>query len=213
MEWLLKQQLKKADYNVHHKTAFVIGNGISRREINLLDIKDKGITFGCNALYREFSPDYLIAVDVKMIVEINKSRYQHGNEVWTNPNRAYEKFTGFNYFSPAKGWSSGPTALFLACEQKKYNKIYILGFDYIGVNNTLVNNMYADTPNYKKSTDKATYYNNWLKQTVAVIDSNKDIEFIRVMDDEFSFVPKELTKLNNLKHISVEKFKEIYTLD
>jgi hypothetical protein len=73
--------------------------------------------------------------------------------------------------------------------------------------------MYADTPNYKKSTDKATYYNNWLKQTVAVIDSNKDIEFIRVIDDEFSFVPKELTKLNNLKHISVEKFKEIYTLD
>lgn len=194
------------------KTAFVIGNGTSRRSINLIDIKDQGTTYGCNALYREFSPDYLIAVDVKMIVEINKSRYQYDHEVWTNPNKAYEKFTGFNYFNPSKGWSSGPTALFHACEQKKYNKIYILGFDYIGIN-SLINNMYADTPNYKKSSDKATYHNNWLKQTCAVIDKNKDIEFIRVIDDELMFIPKELTKLNNLKHITIQKFKEIYNLD
>lgn len=195
-----------------HRNAFVIGNGISRRSINLIDIKNKGTTFGCNALYREFSPDFLVAVDVKMIVEINKSRYQHNNEVWTNPNKAYQKFTGFNYFNPSKGWSSGPTALFLACEQKKFKKIYILGFDYIGIN-SLINNMYADTPNYKKSTDKATYHNNWLKQTCAVIDRNKEIEFIRVVDDEVLFVPKEFSKLSNLKHISIDKFKKEFEIE
>jgi len=211
MELLLKQQQGKlADYNLKD-TAFVIGNGTSRSTIPLIDLIDKGTTYGCNALYREFSPDYLIAVDVKMIVEINKSRYQNNNSVWTNPNKAYSKFTGFNFFNPSKGWSSGPTALFLASEHS-YKNIYILGFDFVGINN-LVNNMYADTPNYKKSSDKATYYNNWLKQTYAVISKNPNTKYFRVVDEEIPFTPKELQKLGNLSHITVEKFKEIYNIE
>ena len=38
---------------------------------------------------------------------------------------------GFNFFQPSKGWSSGPTALWLASQQQ-YTTIYILGFDYQG---------------------------------------------------------------------------------
>lgn len=193
------------------KTAFVIGNGTSRRSISLLDLTDKGTTYGCNAIYREFSPDYLIAVDVKMVVEINKSRYQHGNQVWTNPNKAYKDFNGFNYFNPSKGWSSGPTALMLASDHG-YENIYILGFDYVGIDNK-INNMYADTPNYKKSTDKATYYNNWLKQTHAVISRNQQTKYIRVVDNELLFTPKEFTKLDNISQITVEKFKEIHNIE
>lgn len=193
------------------ETAFVIGNGTSRSAIPLIDLIGKGTTYGCNALYREFSPDYLIAVDVKMIVEINKSKYQNSNSVWTNPNKAYSKYTGFNYFNPSKGWSSGPTALWLASEHL-YKNIYILGFDFIGINN-LVNNMYADTPNYKKSSDKATYYNNWLKQTYAVISKNPKTKYFRVVDEDILFTPKELQKLDNLSNITVEKFKEIHEIE
>lgn len=207
MVLLHKQQEKLADFNLN-KIAFVIGNGNSRRTISFPDLSEKGSTYGCNAIYREFSPDYLIAVDVKMIVEINRSRYQHDNEVWTNPNKAYSKFNGFNFFNPSKGWSSGPTALLLASEHA-YEQIYILGFDFIGINDK-INNMYADTPNYKKSTDKSTYYNNWLKQTHAVISKNPNTKYVRVVDNELLFTPKELSKLDNLTHITVEKFKEIF---
>ena len=94
--------------------AFVIGNGTSRKPINLHKLKPFGEIYGCNALYREFDPDYLVAVDTKMINEINAVGWQLTHEVWTNPNRAYKDFNKFNYFEPSLGWSSGPTALHLA---------------------------------------------------------------------------------------------------
>ena len=62
--------------------------------------------YACNAIYRSFAPDYLIAVDVKMIIEIADSGYQKNNIVWTNPNRAYQGIPNLNFFNPNKGWSS-----------------------------------------------------------------------------------------------------------
>ena len=57
-------------------------------------------------MYREFQPDYLVAVDIKMVNEINMSRYQNDHQVWTNYNKSFEKYTGFNYFEPSLGWSN-----------------------------------------------------------------------------------------------------------
>jgi hypothetical protein len=51
--------------------SFVFGNGRSRLNINFNDVKPYGKIYACNAVYREYAPDYLIAVDPKMIVEIN----------------------------------------------------------------------------------------------------------------------------------------------
>lgn len=189
------------------KTAFVLGNGTSRKSIDLNQLKSNGTVYGCNALYREFEPDYLIAVDTKMILEINKSGYQHSHEVWTNPNRAYDKMNGFNFFNPSKGWSSGPTALHLASTHNN-DVIYILGFDYQGINEK-VNNIYADTPNYKKSRDKATFFGNWLKQTVITCQKFNKKRYIRVLGDN-AFIPKEFQNIDNLTHISVEEFKKTF---
>jgi len=43
------------------KPGFVLGNGRSRLEISLDDLKKHGRVYGCNALYRDFIPDVLIA--------------------------------------------------------------------------------------------------------------------------------------------------------
>ena len=43
--------------------AFVLGNGESRRGIEINDLKEKGTVFACNAVYRTHRPDFLIAVD------------------------------------------------------------------------------------------------------------------------------------------------------
>lgn len=191
--------------------AFVLGNGVSRQSIELEPLKSQGTVYGCNALYREFDPDYLVAVDVKMVLEIAEKRYQHKIPVWTNPNKAYSKITGLNYFNPSKGWSSGPTALWLASEHKN-TEIYILGFDYqgIGVNNQEVNNMYAGTLNYKRKEDRATYFGNWLKQTYTTIKSFNTNRYIRVVEDK-GFIPKEFEKLTNLEHILIADFKKKFS--
>lgn len=55
----------------------VIGNGESRNYIDLNSLKSK--TYGCNAIYRDFTPDYLISIDNKMIHEIVESGYADNN--------------------------------------------------------------------------------------------------------------------------------------
>ena len=58
--------------------AYIIGNGPSRKQI-ALDKLD-GTTFGCNALYRDFAPDYLLSGDATIIKEICKTGYPKDNK-------------------------------------------------------------------------------------------------------------------------------------
>jgi hypothetical protein len=206
------EQQKLTDHT-YTEYGFVIGNGTSRKGIDLNHIKQYGKVYACNAMYREFEPDYLIAVDVKMINEINQTGWQNNHQVWTNSNKAYRNYTGFNYFQPSKGWSSGPTALDFATQHTpRFKKIFILGFDYTGIDNgkqKIVNNMYAGTPNYKRTTDSATYYGNWVKQTCTILKQNPSTVFYRVILPDY-FVPNELNRYSNLKHITVKDFKEMF---
>ena len=184
--------------------SFVLGNGRSRLNIKPEELKKYGRIYGCNALYRECEPDYLIAVDPKMIVEIEKTGYQRSHEVWTNPNAKFRTFQGFNYFTPSLGWSSGPTALDLASKHKP-SEIFFFGFDLIG-NNGLLNNVYADTQNYRRSSDPATYHGNWEKQTEQVIKNNKAIQYYRVVDKGFYRLEWPYP---NFKHITYEELSRL----
>jgi len=191
--------------------AFVLGNGTSRKDVPLDPLKQYGKVYACNAVYRTFNPDYLIAVDAKMVFEICKSGYQQKHEVWTNPNQADSKLVKLNYFHPNKGWSSGPTALNMATEHE-HQQIYMLGFDFIGTNTDRINNIFADSANYKKSTDKATYYGNWLRQCALIVQKNHKKRYIRVIEDENSFIPEPLARYGNLEHITVKEFKNSFNL-
>ena len=53
--------------------AFIIGNGPSRQQVKLNKLE--GTTFGCNALYRDFTPDYLVSGDAGVIKEICATGY------------------------------------------------------------------------------------------------------------------------------------------
>lgn len=161
---------------------------------------DKGTVYACNAMYREFEPHYLVAVDVKMVNEIVASGWHKTHTVWTNPNKGISTKHYLNFFNPHKGWSSGPTALWLAANHG-YKEIYIFGFDYAGLNGRF-NNVYADTYNYKKSADVATFHGNWLSQTEKTIKEFKNIRFFRVINPG-DFIPDQLgTQHPNLKHIT-----------
>ena len=43
--------------------AYVIGNGPSRKGFDLEKLKASGQTYGCNAIYRDFMPDFIFSVD------------------------------------------------------------------------------------------------------------------------------------------------------
>ena len=194
--------------------AFVLGNGESRRGIDINDLKEKGTVFACNAVYRTHQPHFLVAVDPKMIMEIGESDYAIHNQVWSNYNAQYGKHQKIldhvNWFKPSLGWSSGPTALRLALD-RGFKDIYILGFDYQGhmpegkTSGHRFNNVFKDTRNYKKSNDQATFHGNWLNQTKRCVQDFKDVQFHRVIPSKW-FIPKELERNNNIDHPTVEQF-------
>ena len=61
---------------------FCIGNGESRAPIDLIKLRPHGKIYGCNGLYRDFTPDVLTVVDGPMMHEVYQSGYCENNETW-----------------------------------------------------------------------------------------------------------------------------------
>jgi|TARA_B110000503_G_scaffold33074_1_gene53781 hypothetical protein len=194
------------------RIAFVLGNGTSRKPINLELLRNHGTVYGCNAVYREFVPDHLICVDTKMIIELSEKLYQMEHSVWSNSNKLTTRTPNIQIINPNKGWSSGPTAMMLA-SLHEHNEVYLLGFDYVGLgeNNEHVNNLYAGTKNYKRVTDRATYYGNWTRQTMICSNTYPRVKYYRVIPTDNSFIPDHLKDLANFSHITTEAFKKTFS--
>ena len=66
-------------------TAFVLGNGVTRKGINLEHLRSHGVIYGCNALHRDFTPNVLIATDRPISEQIQHSGYPLKNKFWNCP--------------------------------------------------------------------------------------------------------------------------------
>ena len=202
------------------EVAFVLGNGESRKGIAIGDLKKHGTVFACNGVYRTDKPDFLIAVDPKMVLEIAESDYLLQNKVYSNFNAQYNKnpkiLDHVQWFKPSLGWSSGPTALRMACD-RGFKEIYILGFDYQGLseggknNRFKVNNLFKDSRNYKKGNEQATFFGNWMNQTKKCLQDYPDVKFHRVIPKDW-FQPKDLQWKGNIDHPSTEEFLDKFNL-
>ena len=73
---------------------FVLGNGESRKNINLNALKTKGKVYGCNGLYRDFVADTLVVVDGGMMHEVYSSGYPLENQCYF---RGWNRLPDFMY--------------------------------------------------------------------------------------------------------------------
>ena len=153
---------------------FVLGNGRSRLQLNLMSLDSK--VFGCNGLYRDFSPDVLIATDPEITGEIERSGYALQHDFYTrNP----EIGSGAKLITKKSGYSSGPIALAYAASEEP-QIIYMFGFDFMGIEGKH-NNVYSGTPAYKAIGTKETYYGNWINQIEEIIKENKRVKFFHML--------------------------------
>ena len=171
--------------------AFIIGNGESRRSFDLNDIKSVAPIFGCNAIYRDFSPDWLVAVDEGVIDEISSSNFPI--EYTLFPRSKAEEYEPADMHPGRNRYprnNSGMYAMQRAIE-KDYNVLLCLGFDFLITDSYLsCTNLFAGTKNYGAEThanfeDNAgrIRYLEWFAR------KNKDIVFIFVLEDLFPKVP------------------------
>lgn len=179
--------------------AFVLGNGKSRLQVNLHNLKKCGKVYGCNALYRDFTPDVLVATDHPMSLEIEKSGYE--GEFWARTPTVSARKIDINF-----GFSSGPIAVSMAA-RNAHRPIYLIGFDLMGENGN-INNVYAGTDNYKPLKDKETYWGNWVNQISTIMKKQfPTSKFIRCVDNT-SFTPEEWRMIENYHEIKFEDFNE-----
>ncbi len=189
-------------------TAFIIGNGPTRLDINLHDLVGKGKIYGCNALYRDFDKfDYLVVIDeqFKKLIEMGgKEGVVEGTKLILPPDEeCVEETTG-------RRSNAGMNAMREAIRHGA-TKLFCLGFDFIikdEVANT--NNVYKDTEGYGKETH-ATYedskhrvnYLHWF------MNQNKDVRFTFVVPDPIEIFNIGLNT-DNVFGMTINNFNKHY---
>ena len=158
--------------------AFVLGNGMSRQGVSVTALSQCGKVYGCNALYREHTPDVLVATDRPIAEHIQRSGYSSINRFHTR--RPLPGLGAREVPKPYFGFSSGPLAVGLAAIDG-HRRIYLLGFDLGPTANKTINNVYAGTEFYKPTTAAPTYTGNWIRQLVRIMNEHRQTRFVRVM--------------------------------
>tara|TARA_Y100001949_G_scaffold23087_1_gene16520 strand:+ start:150 stop:881 length:732 start_codon:yes stop_codon:yes gene_type:complete len=219
---------------------FVLGNGPSRKNIDISKLD--GVVIGCNACYRDFTPDVIVAHDAGIISDIVDSGFD-GDCYFTHdswnllPAEVYstvkngsehetERKVGDNNFvyisgldknvelpqryiiwvsdnwshkiknigTEVMGWSTGTSALHIACRDytwNDYEKVYLLGFDH---DNDYYDNIYTDTEHYfGKDREMKDEYYKWTKQIIKVVEDHRCVQFIWV-----NYRGEDLPRLSNL---------------
>jgi hypothetical protein len=183
-------------------TAFVLGNGISRQAINLEQLKTHGAIYGCNALYRDFVPDVLVATDMPIATQIQQSGYAKQHRFYTR--KPLENLGALKVSKPYYGYSSGPIAASLAAADGHVH-IYLLGFDMGPTESQKFNNLYAGTEFYKAPDAPPTFTGNWVKQILHVTKDYNDRYFFRICGKTTAEIPELLT-VPNLVHQDLDQF-------
>jgi hypothetical protein len=182
--------------------AFVIGNGISRRSVSLPHLKTRGTVYGCNAVYREFEPDVLVATDRPISAAIQDSGYALKHKFYTR--RPLPDLGALTLPRQYFGYSSGPNALGLAAAHA-HGRIYLLGFDMGPDTSDSFNNIYADTEFYKTTGSKPTFTGNWVRQICHVIKDYPAVDFVRITGTTTAVIP-EFSDLPNLRSLALDTF-------
>jgi hypothetical protein len=202
--------------------AFIIGNGTSRKGIDLKPLMDYGILFGCNWFFhKEFRPHVLVASDEPMTNTILKvhSYYPKTNWFYTwfpKPGSGAKKAP-----TPEK-FAAGPMSTYIACDVYKSKKVFLIGMDFFGFgsknknDNGGLNNLYANEKHYQKIKEgeegNAPTYRNWQRRFQWIIKQFPDVDFYHVNPFEGKS-PERLIGLKNFHQITFDNLMEHLTND
>jgi len=192
--------------------AYIIGNGPSRKDFDLNKLKATGQTYGCNALYRDFVPDYIFSVDGKMTKKMVDDKvyekcphYAPSLEV----NRYPKGGPSYLHLIPNNPhWISGNAAFWTAAVHGHKN-IILIGFEFREYGKNLLNNIYQNTPNYgERHSD--TIFENWLSQFRGFQKMRLDCKFTVVHDNppDFLTVAMPGAEDGRFKNITYKEFTD-----
>ena len=190
--------------------AYCIGNGPSRKGFDLNKLKATGQTYGCNALYRDFVPDFIFSVDTKMTLKMCEDKvYEKCNHYAPalEVNRPYSK-NKLHLTPNNPHWISGNQAFWTAAVHGHKN-IYLIGFDFREYGKDQLNNIYQDTENYgKRHSD--IIFEVWLTQFRQIQKMRPYCNWVVVHDDppEYLKVSNPSANFGKFKILSYKEFND-----
>jgi hypothetical protein len=167
-------------------TAFIIGNGTSRKGFDLTRLKQYGTVFGCNALYRDFPdyslPDFLVSIDDGIIAEIESSSFPSKRFIVPPIEERWEPAEA----NPRRPRSNAGINAMREAIKMGYNQLICLGFDFMVHDaKQSVSNVYDGTDNYGMEVRARAEDNpgrvNYLQWLVA---SNPSVDFIFIFPED-----------------------------
>jgi hypothetical protein len=197
--------------------AVVLGNGTTRLDFNLSSFLDHRVgniwatknnkvnflTYGCNALYRDYRPDFLIVTGDLMTREVADSGFCDSRVAYVN-NEPLVSYPGKYHLIPQNPlFNSGAIAAYLAAFDG-HKRVYMLGFDGNDTPNHNYN-VYAGTTNYVDA-NTAVLEDFWVKSLEAVMSAYNETEFVRVAPTASFRVPDAWKYYLNFRQINFNQF-------
>jgi len=180
--------------------ALVLGNGESRKSLDIENLSNHFTTIGCNAIVRDHPMDYVVCCDVRMAQEASRIN-QHRVGIFVRPQNMVAlnrveifkplpniPYVGTQKQDRAEHWGSGPYAVLLATELG-FPKIVLAGFD-LYPSNGKINNIYKGTQHYLPETADAVDPAYWIYQIGMIFKINPFVEFT-VLNNEGWKIPEE----------------------
>lgn len=195
----------------------VIGNGESRKQINLEDISETKI--GCNALYRDYYVRHLVCVDRRMVQEAINSNFNDESIIYTRDDwKNYFNnvkhirtvpdlpYVGSDRWDEPFQWGSGPYAVLLGAKiaNKDLEVVKLIGFDLYGNTEGKTNNIYKDTKNYNTSDKRAVDPRYWIHQIGKVFECFPKVTFIIYQEPDW-----QLPKAWNYPNVMVDNISSL----
>lgn len=163
--------------------AFIIGNGMSRKSLDLNSLVGHGTIYGCNAIYKEFMVDKLVAIDQGMIQEILSSSFPKERVIIPLQEEQYEP-EECNKYRPRS--NAGMNAMIEAIRNGA-KILYCIGFDFIWKDDLQsVSNMFEGQANYGPDTKSNPLDNiGRIRYLTWFCLKNKDVRFYMTYPDEY----------------------------
>lgn len=179
--------------------AIIIGNGPSRALFNLQHLTKGNVqTYGCNALYRDFAPDFLVTTKT-IASEIAISEYSQKHIVYADLATLINHPENFYLIPHNPSVDAGTTAAYIAAFDG-HTKIYLLGFD--GQDTPGFNyNVYCDTKGYNSKHAEVTD-EKWVENRRDLFFAYPDVDFVWVTSNGKYTVPERLKHCHNMRQIS-----------
>jgi hypothetical protein len=195
--------------------AVVMGNGPSRVDLHpqlfpLLKNHKGGLlasgkvqTYGCNAIVRDFIPDFVVANDAMASELVNTGKCEETIIYGTTD--MVLAYPGKFYMIPQNpNWDAGSMAAYLACFDG-HKIVYLMGFDLHSGHDDYHFNVYAGTNGYpdQNSPTTETYFE---KTMLTVMNTYNDVDFVRVTPTPNFYMPDSWKYQLNLRQITFREF-------